>query len=415
MIVRASILIACLVGFFIYPRFDAQPVTKEGFYEGPVDVLTMPQSSGGSLRAVVLGGGRRYYLRTASDWVVLGDRLQVRADVYPLLEGQDGSSGVVGELRTISAPERVSGGFFLWRVGTWVRQSFSRFTWRYGSEKAEPLLDGMCFSMTSNIPDDLRIAMAKTGTSHIVATSGLHVMLAAFAIAAGLSVFPVPRHVQLILLLILLAVYAAAAGFRPPVLRAVTMAAVFMFAYLARRSTDGLSALALAGTVNVLWAPETILNVGFQLSMVAVSSLVLFASPPEEASAGSLWQTVCGWSGRYVVASMAVTIGTAPLLAYHFGAIPIVSVAANLLVVPVLGLVIAAALASWAFALVIPPVGVGLLKIGVEPLTGWIGLVIERVGSLPFASVQIPEFSAYWLVPIYLALFAAWRPHVRTA
>jgi hypothetical protein len=64
--------------------------------------------------------------------------------------------------------------------------------------------------------------------------------------------------------------------------------------------------------------------------------------------------------------------------------------------------------------LAVPAVGVGLLKTVVEPVTGWVGLSIERLGSLPFASFAVPEFSAYWLLPVYVAAMAVWRPYVRS-
>jgi hypothetical protein len=40
--------------------------------------------------------------------------------------------------------------------------------------------------------------------------------------------------------------------------------------------------------------------------------------------------------------------------------------------------------------------------------------VIEQLGNLPFASFAVPEFSAYWLLPIYVVGVMVWRPHVRT-
>jgi hypothetical protein len=59
-------------------------------------------------------------------------------------------------------------------------------------------------------------------------------------------------------------------------------------------------------------------------------------------------------------------------------------------------------------------VAVGILKVCVEPMTGWVAMVIERLGALPFASVPVPEFSAWWLLPVYVALVALWRPYVRS-
>ncbi|MCH8979648.1 MAG: ComEC/Rec2 family competence protein [Armatimonadetes bacterium] len=411
---RALALVAAAVGFLIYPRLDSEPVVEQSFMEAEVDVIAMPQTVGSGLRTVVQHGRTRYilYLPESAD-VVLGDRILVRANVLPLREGQVARRGAVGALHAISAPKPVEDGSVVWRAGLAVRKSFHRMTSRFANERTGALLDGLCFSMTSELPPDFRDAMSRTGTSHIVATSGLHIVLATFALAMLLGTMPIPRPVQLLLLVLLLSIYAAAAGFRPPVMRAVLMAAVVMTAYVWRRAPDGLSCLAFAGVLSLVWAPEMIADVGFQLSMVAVAGLVLFSRLPEDGPR-QLWPTVKRWVGRYAQASLVTALATAPLLAYHFGLVPLVSVPANVLVVPILALVIGGALASWGLYLTLTAVGVGILKIVVEPLTGWIGAVIEALARLPFASVAIAEFSPYWLVPAYVLALLAWRPYVRS-
>lgn len=413
-IVRGAAVFSCLAGVLIYPSFSSKLIETESFVEGEYDVISMPQTVRGDLVAVVERDGARYLLAVDDSYsIVLGDRVRVRANLLPLNEGQLRKRGSIGKLQVISEPEVLDRGSFIWRTGLKVRQSFEAMTDLYGNVRVASLIDGLCFSMTSEIPNDFRRAMSRTGTSHIVATSGLHIVLAAFALALFLGTTPIPRKVQLGILFFLLAVYAAAAGLRPPVIRAVLMSAVLLTSYLWRRSHDGLSSVAFAGIVSLLWMPESIEDVGFQLSMVAVFSLVLFARLPER-EPKSLLAGLKAWGGRYALASLTVTLATAPIVAYHFGLIPVVSVVANLVVVPVLGVVIAGALGSWALYLLIPASGVGLLKVCVEPLTGWIALVIENLGSLPFASFAVPDFSAYWIVPIYLIALSVWRPNVRT-
>ncbi len=409
--VRVALLVSAIAGFLLYPRLDATPVVEESFYEGTVDVLSMPVSTGDRSRSIAQVGDKRYvlYLDQSSS-VVFGDRVKVRAEIAPLREGQVGQRGAVGSMGAISEPTVVDGGFALWRVGLWVRNSFRAFTDQFANAKTGPLLDAMCFSMTADLSHDFRTAMARTGTTHIVSTSGLHVVLAAYALAFLIGAFPLPRWAQIGLLVLVLGVYAAAAGMQPPIVRSILMMLVFLVAYMVRRGSDGLSCLAFAGALSLLWAPELVSDIGFQLSMVAVGSLVLFARAPDEGSF-----SVREFALRYAEASLVVTLATAPLLAYHFGSVPLMSIPANLLIVPVLGIVISGALIAWAVWLVLPAVGVGLLKVVIEPTTGWVGAVIERLGSLPFAAIYVPEFSAYWLLPVYVLCLLIWRPHVREA
>ena len=407
--VRAVAIAGFLAAYALFPRVDTTPVADEAFYEGPVEVITMPVSTANSLRCVAARGHQRFLLYVPGDsGVVLGDRLKVRAEVLPFREGMLDSHRSCGVMKAISAPLVLERGSPVWRWGLWVRQSFRALTFRHADPGAGPLLDGMCFSMTAEIPVELRQAMSKTGTTHIVSTSGLHVVLATFALAFVVGAFPVPRWAQVTLMVALLAVYAAAAGLQPPIVRSVLMMLALFSAYMVRRGFDGLSALGFAGSLSLLWAPELVQDIGFQLSVVAVGSLMLFARAPD-VEAFSLRD----WALRYFEASLVVTLFTAPLLAYHFGTVPLMSIPANMLVVPVLGVVIASALASWALWLVVPAVGVGLLKVSVEPMTGWIGYVVQNLGSLPFASFAVPEFSAWWLLPVYGVGMLVWRPHVR--
>lgn len=408
--VRSALVVACVLGFALFPRVDTALVTEDAFFEGTVDVLTMPVSTGESLRAVVQTGDKRYVMYVPNtSGVVMGDRVHVRADLKPFREGQASMKRTVGVLDAISEPTVVEKGSPVWRVGMWVRRSFLAMTSRFAHPDTGPLLDGMCFSMTSDIPVEFRQAMSKTGTTHIVSTSGLHVVLATVALAFVVGVFPVPRWAQIVMVLALLGIYAAAAGLQPPIVRAVLMMTVLYCAYMLRRGTDGLSALGLAGALSLLWAPELVQDIGFQLSIVAVGSLVLFARAPDVDEF-----SIREWALRYLESSLVVTAATAPLLAYHFGIVPLMSVPANMIVIPVLGVVIAGALAAWIACLVLPVVGVGILKLCVEPMTGWVAIVIERLGNLPFSSFAVPEFSAYWLLPIYVIGVLVWRPHVRS-
>lgn len=411
-VARVTALVACALGWFLYPRIESEKVLEESFYRGHVDVLTMPEKTANARRAIVQADRARYqiYFDLESDFV-LGDRLEVRAEVFPLREGQVGRRGAIGTMFPVSSPTVVDEGAQLWRLGLWVSRSFSSMTDQFASPRSAALLDAMCFNMTSDIDDSFMDSMSRTGTTHIVSTSGLHVMLVAFALALALSRLPVQRGAVLFLLFGFLTVYAAASGLRPPVVRAVLMSAVFLTAYVWKRGPDGLSGLAFAGCVSLLLAPELVSDIGFQLSMTAVASLVMFGTLEVSDRAHPVVRTGL----QYAWASLVVSLATAPLIAYHFGALSLVSVPANLLILPVLGVVIGGALATWLVWLSLPAAGVFLLHWFVEPLTGWVGAVIESVGRLPFASAALPEFSAYWIVLCFALACLLWRPHVRQA
>ena len=160
------------------------------------------------------------------------------------------------------------------------------------------MLKALVMGDASGIPPDVRQAFTRTGTSHILAISGLHISLvatAAFAIFRwGLCRVPWllrrawTRKGAALLTLVPVAGYALVAGFSPSTQRALIMVAVFLTAFLVERETDLKNSLALAALAILVVHPPSLFSVSFQLSFAAVFAIVygmeclnaLFPAPP---------------------------------------------------------------------------------------------------------------------------------------
>ena len=114
---------------------------------------------------------------------------------------------------------------------------------------------------------------------HILAVSGLHVVLVLAAWSALFSRSGMPRRTQLVALLLATAMYVCLAGLRTPVTRAGLMAAIALVGWGAGRRVDGWSALAAAAVVLLCFDPMAVFRPGWQLSFGAVSALLLAAGP----------------------------------------------------------------------------------------------------------------------------------------
>ncbi len=198
------------------------------------------------------------------------------------------------------------------------------------------LLKGILLGKRSDVPTETLELFRNSGTFHVLAVSGLHVGLVAMFCYFGFSLFRFPQKILCLLTIIAVLIYACLIGFRPSVFRASLMAILFLFATLIDRDADLFNLLAFAALVLLLLNPLQIWDVGFQLSFVAVASIVYFV-PRMERPLRRLWEDAAGASSesegsvlkklrnaavKWVVLSYLVTfaaqIGTGPLIAYHF-------------------------------------------------------------------------------------------------
>ena len=198
------------------------------------------------------------------------------------------------------------------------------------------LLKGILLGKRSDVPTETLDIFRNSGTFHVLAVSGLHVGLVAMFCYFGFSLFRFPQKTLCFLTIIGVLIYACLIGFRPSVFRASLMAVLFLFATLIDRDADIFNLLAFAALVLLLLNPLQLWDVGFQLSFVAVASIVYFV-PKMEKPLRRLWERTEGaFSGsgggilrkyrnaavKWVVLSYLVTfaaqIGTGPLIAYHF-------------------------------------------------------------------------------------------------
>ncbi len=190
----------------------------------------------------------------------------------------------------------------------------------------------------------------RSGLAHLLAVSGENVTLLALLGSAVLGVFGIPLRERLFWLLGLVAVYVPLAGAGPSIQRAAVMGAVGLVATLAGRPSSKLFALALALGVTLAVEPGIASDVGWQLSFAAVIGILLLAGPLREGLADRLgpgrWRRPLA---EGIAVTVAATLATAPLVAFHFETLSTTTLAANVLALPAvapamwLGMVSAAA------------------------------------------------------------------------
>jgi len=210
------------------------------------------------------------------------------------------------------------------------------------------------------IPRELRDAFSKTGISHIIAISGFNMSMIAFfsiyLVRGIIRRFPyLLLRFDLYKLSVLFAMppvilYTFIAGAGMSVLRATLMILAFMAALLISKSRDLYNTLAMAALIILLVYPPALFDVSFQLSFAAVLAILLITPrltafiPKPEPVPGSLYSlpVLCG-KGLYafalfIIVSLSAMLGTMPLIAFYFNRLSVISLLANIIIVPILGI-----------------------------------------------------------------------------
>jgi competence protein ComEC len=244
----------------------------------------------------------------------------------------------------------------------------------------------------------------RSGLAHLLAVSGQNVALLALLAMPGLALLGLPLRIRLLWLLALIACYVPLAGAGPSIQRAGVMGGLSVLATLVGRRASRLYALALAMVVTLAVDPDIAGDVGWQLSFAAVLGIFLLAAPIRTAitarplAPGSLARTLCDG----VAMTLAATIATAPLIAFHFGQLPVLTLVANLLALP------AVAPAMWLGMLAaaggqVPGFPVEVLNAFDAPLLAYIAQVAAWCGRPEWACLEV-ELGGAGLAASYLAL-----------
>ena len=265
-----------------------------------------------------------------------------------------------------------------------------------------PFAQALLLGDTTLLDYETDTALKISGIRHIVAVSGLHVMLL-YSLLSNLALRR--RFLTAMLVLPTLVVFAAMAGFTPSVTRACIMVALMVLASLLDRDYDSLTALGFAVLVMLGVNPFTVTSLSFQLSVGCVLGICLFTEPLKQWLIAHLGK---GGLGRFVSGSLSVTLAamslTTPLSAWTFGTISILGVLTNLITLW---------LVNWTFAGVVMAALLSFLWFPGAAVAAWVisfpmRLVIwiaKLIAAFPLTAVYtVSPYISAWLIFVYVLL-----------
>ncbi len=235
------------------------------------------------------------------------------------------------------------------------RTSAVRWTGTYRALGGRAVLRALLLGDRSRITDAQRARFTKTGLMHLLAVSGLHVFLVGMVLYALLRPFLLRLRlrwrtaevVRAALTITVLVFYMLLTGGRPSVVRAVIMATLFIGGIFFQRSAHSLNTLGVAALVLLAVRPPMLFDVGFQLSMAAVSGIVTL-NPRFLEMLPDRYRTseALDWVLSTGTTSAAAILGTAPVLLYHFGWVSVAGLLLNMVGIPCTGLALTSAIAT---------------------------------------------------------------------
>jgi competence protein ComEC len=270
------------------------------------------------------------------------------------------------------------------------------------------LMRGMVLGEDDRLDDDERTDFQRSGLAHVLAVSGQNVMLLATLVLGLGALAGVPLRARLVAALGLVALYVPLTGAGPSIQRAGVMGVAGLVAALSGRPSSRWYALGLAAAVTLALNPRTAGEPGWQLSFAAVIALLALGPPVREALGRRLPAPVA----EAAAITVAATLGTAPLMAFHFDQVSLVSLPANLVAAPAVAPIMWLGMLAAAAAQVAPGLAMPF-DVLAAPLLAFVAGVAHAAAGLPLAVTSTHLGSPIALGVAYGALTAATMLAVR--
>ena len=310
--------------------------------------------------------------------------------------------------------ERYQGNWFVHSVISPLRSYCQRIFQSYFDEKTSGLIMALILGEKQGLGQEMIENFKHVGVVHVLAISGLHVGFIITFIFSLLSLLRLNHHSKIWGLLIILIIYIIIIRFKTPVIRASSMAIFYLLGQILERKISPYNIIFAAMTLILLIDPRELFNPGFHFSFMAVLSIIYGYEKfdqllplnryLEKRIKNNLWLSFFQkWIWFPFLVSLAAVIGTSPLTLYYYGLFPVYALLANLIVIPLTGLIVF-------FSLFLLLIG-GLSDI----LATGLGMVIQLINQLlqyvvrffadiPYSSVITPIPSCTQVMLIYIIM-----------
>ena len=378
-----------------------------GSFDGVVTLVGDPRRSAFGTQADVRIGRDRVVLRAngaaagALDASLTGERVRVSGRLTPPAPGTDWMvpRHLVGTLQADHA-ERVDSGSAPWRGANRFRRLLDRGA-RNLPDTERSLYTGFVLGDGRNQPPEIIDDFRGAGMTHLLVVSGQNVAFVLVLVSPLIA--RLGWRGRWLATMGVIVAFGVVTRFEPSVLRASAMAALAVTSRAVGRPSPSLRTLALAVTGLVIIDPLLVRSIAFQLSAGASLAIALLAQPIARLVPGP----------RLVADALGVTLaaqaGVAPILIPRFGGIPVASIPANLLAVPISGLITSYGLPAGVVAGMLGDVAARWVHLPTTAMLAWVAGVARWAAAAPLGQFGVGHAVAFTGCLVVMAL-GRWAP-----
>jgi len=256
----------------------------------------------------------------------------------------------VNHIDSIEVIERQAGNYFVQSIIEPVRKHFNKSLNSFVTDENSSILKALLLGEKQDIETDLLEQFKKVGVVHVLAISGLHVGFIIIFVMIILSLLRLKYNHQIYILLLVLLMYVVLINFKAPVMRASFMAGLYLLAKVSERKSPIFNIIFFVAFFLLIIDPRDLFNPGFQFSFVAVLSIVYgypklnnllpLKSKIDYKNYRLVKKIIVIFIWDAFLVSIAAVLGTMPLTIYYYGVIPTYALFANVIVIPLIGLIV---------------------------------------------------------------------------
>lgn len=249
------------------------------------------------------------------------------------------------------------------------------------------LAEAMLIGYREDLDKELLNTYVNTGVVHVIAISGMHLGLIFMLIDLGIKRIFGKNRAALAGILItipLLWTFAILTGSSASVNRSALMFSVMILGRIISKRNTSLNALCASAFILLLYKPDLITDLGFQLSYAAVGSILLFERFINQLI--YLKNKIALYVWNMISITIAAQVLTTPLVIMHFHRFPTLFLFSNLVAVPISSLILVLEIALCVFYSV--NIDVSLIADVIKQLMDWMNKYIESIGNIPFNMID---------------------------
>lgn len=246
-----------------------------------------------------------------------------------------------------------------------------------------------------------------TGASHVLALSGLHLGI----IYSILTILTFKKQKKIwgqIIILISIWSFTILVGMAPSVMRSATMLSICSINEILGRSKFSLNTLSLTAIIMLLFNPLNLFDVGFELSFMAVLSILVFYRPIYKCIDRDFMKShyILNFIWQISAVSIAAQIYTAPLVCYYFGRISCYFILTNLIVIVAANVILCTSigLLMLSFLPVIPELIATVLNYTVRTLNA----TLSFIANIPGSSIDGLQPSCVQIIMVYVIIISTY-------